>query len=241
MEIRRKFIVGLDLGTERDYSAAAIVEVVPGHLVAQSSANLQEATLARLFPPLPGSVESVYYVRQIKRWPLGTSYVEIAESVKRRFLDTQLYAPGYAKPVLVVDKTGVGRPVLDQLRAQGLTPLGIGITGAGAVNKQGPRDATVPKRDLALTLQILFQSKRIKLAKNLDEMEALVKELQAFKMKISQSGHDTYEAERESAHDDLVLSVCLAVWLGEYGEKYGLAVNEIRPLNVVDGGWKGWT
>lgn len=33
-----------------------------------------------------------------------------------------------------------------------------------------------------------------------------------FKVKISTSGHDSYEAWREGDHDDLVLAALLALW-----------------------------
>jgi hypothetical protein len=44
-----------------------------------------------------------------------------------------------------------------------------------------------------------------------------LRELLNFRVKISLSGHDTYEAWREQEHDDLVLAVGLAAWLAENG------------------------
>ncbi len=43
----------------------------------------------------------------------------------------------------------------------------------------------------------------------------LVEELQNFKLKITTAGNDTYEAWRESDHDDLVLAAAMAAWLCE--------------------------
>lgn len=43
----------------------------------------------------------------------------------------------------------------------------------------------------------------------------LVKELLNFKVTISTSGHDSYEAWREGDHDDLVLATAMALWLAE--------------------------
>ena len=43
----------------------------------------------------------------------------------------------------------------------------------------------------------------------------LVEELQNFKLKITTASNDTYEAWRESVHDDLVLAAAMAAWLGE--------------------------
>jgi hypothetical protein len=43
----------------------------------------------------------------------------------------------------------------------------------------------------------------------------LMRELQDFRVKISDQGHDSYGAWREGAHDDLVLAVAVAAWYGE--------------------------
>jgi hypothetical protein len=44
----------------------------------------------------------------------------------------------------------------------------------------------------------------------------LERELQHFKVKINtQTGHDSYEAWRESDHDDLVLAIALSLWFAE--------------------------
>jgi hypothetical protein len=55
----------------------------------------------------------------------------------------------------------------------------------------------------------------LKVAPDLAEGETFVSELSNFKVKISAAGHDSYNAWRESIHDDLVLSVALAAWFGE--------------------------
>jgi hypothetical protein len=43
--------------------------------------------------------------------------------------------------------------------------------------------------------------------------DVLINELQNFQVKVNlATGHDSYEAWREEAHDDLVLAVSLACW-----------------------------
>jgi hypothetical protein len=37
----------------------------------------------------------------------------------------------------------------------------------------------------------------------------------AFQVKVTASAHETFGSWRENAHDDLVLAVALAAWLGE--------------------------
>jgi len=51
------------------------------------------------------------------------------------------------------------------------------------------------------------------LAAELPEVNTLIHELQNFQVSISESGFDSYNA-RSGAHDDMVLSVAMALWLG---------------------------
>jgi hypothetical protein len=65
-------------------------------------------------------------------------------------------------------------------------------------------------------LQVLLQSGRLKFAEALPEVQAMVAELLAFKVKISTNGRDTYGNDwRENPHDDMVLALALASWNAE--------------------------
>jgi len=119
---------------------------------------------------------------------------------------------------LLVDRTGVGPFGLDPLRAAGFTPIGITITGGDAVTRDDAGGYRVPKRDLAGAVQVALQARRLRVVGALPLAEALRSELQNFRAKISLSGHDSYGAGadwRVGSHDDLVLSVAMAVWFGE--------------------------
>lgn len=122
------------------------------------------------------------------------------------------------KPSMAVDATGVGRPVIDMIREANLpaTIYPITLTGGDAVTQDG-MERHVPKRDVASTIAVLLQTGRLRIARGLRESETLLRELINFRVKISLSGHDTYEAWREQEHDDLVLAVGLAAWLFEKG------------------------
>ena len=65
------------------------------------------------------------------------------------------------------------------------------------------------------------------IARALPEAPVLVEELQNFKLKITTAGNDTYEAWRESDHDDLVLAVAMAAW---YGEKRLWSILKLPPM-----------
>jgi hypothetical protein len=55
----------------------------------------------------------------------------------------------------------------------------------------------------------------LKIAEELPHAEILVGELTTFSTKITLAGNETFEAWRERDHDDMVLAVAMALWLGE--------------------------
>jgi hypothetical protein len=186
-------IVGLDLGQSSDYTALAVLE---------RSFRHTDETLSEVIAD--------YAVRHLRRWQLKTPYdVIIAEVVKL------VASPPLDNPRLAVDQTGVGAAVVDLLRAAEpkamLRPV---LITAGHQTLPTGDEYHVPKKELVSTLQVLLQSRRLRVAP-LPEGELLVKELLAFKVKITLSANETFEAWRERDHDDLVLAVALAAWLGE--------------------------
>ena len=122
------------------------------------------------------------------------------------------------RPSMAVDATGVGRPVVDMIRDAHLPAsiYPITLTGGDAVVRDG-MERRVPKRDVASTIAVLLQTGRLRISRRLKESDTLLRELLNFRVKISLSGHDSYEAWREQEHDDLVLAVGLAAWLFEKG------------------------
>jgi hypothetical protein len=189
----RTYYVGVDLGQAQDYTAISIVQQVPG----------ESPT---------GKPENHYRLRYLRRPDLGTKYPAIVADV----LALLGRSPLTPASTLIVDKTGVGTAVVDMFTAAGVRPRAITITGGTAVNRTHPYELSVPKRDLAGLLVALYQGRRLKVSANLALAETLTNELVNFKMKINlQTGHDSYEAWRESIHDDLVLSVAMACWYAE--------------------------
>jgi hypothetical protein len=123
--------------------------------------------------------------------------------------------PPLAEPLLAIDQTGVGVAVVDQFRqAQPRARLvPILITGGHEITWEGGA-GHVPNKELVSSIQVLFQARRLKVA-NVPERETLVKELINFRVKITISANETFEAWRERDHDDMVLAVALAAWLAE--------------------------
>ena len=119
-------------------------------------------------------------------------------------------------PRLAVDETGVGAPVVDLFRQARLNAVlhPIHITGGSTVNRDRGVEY-VPKRNLVSVVQVALQTDKLKIAEALPEAGTLVRELQDFQVKITEAANDTYGAWREGAHDDLVLAVALALYVGK--------------------------
>src|SRR5436853_6859580 len=151
--------------------------------------------------PLP---PPIFQVGHLEGLPRGTPYPAILAHVSR--LLTKL--PGH--PELVIDFTGVGRPVFDMFVYSGISPLGVLIT-AGASETRDGSICGVPKLTLVSRLQALLHEGRLKILRELAEAETLVRELQDFRVEFTAAGHLTFNA-RTGKHDDLVLALAIAVW-----------------------------
>ena len=132
---------------------------------------------------------------------------------------------------LVVDQTGVGVAVVDLLRDAGFDGL-VAVTihgGDAVIAVESDREYRVPKRELAGAVQVALQRRRLRVVADFDLAAVLSAELENFRARISlTTGHDSYRAGEDwrtddpTKHDDLVLSVALALWWGEHAEKGGI-------------------
>jgi len=185
------YVLGLDLGQTKDFTALAVLERQP----AIAAEKLD------------------YALRHLRRFPLGTPYPAIVSAMTAIRKNSSLRdAP------LVVDQTGVGRAVVDMIhRARPRARIRpITITAVHDVVPDGA-GWHVPKKELVSVLQVLLQSKRLQVARALPMATVLVKELECFRVKITASANETFEAWRERDHDDLVLAAAMAAWVGEHG------------------------
>lgn len=187
---RPRYLFCLDFGQTQDPSARAVIERV-------------------------GMAPASYSVRDLKRYELHTPYQAVADDTAVKWVAPEV-AP--FERHLVVDATGVGRPVLEMLVQHGLEPIPVVITGGHDVTRvTGPCgvEYRVPKRDLAMSMQLVLQAGRFRVSPRLSFAERLKAELLAFRVKLTKAGNDTYEAWRESDHDDLVLACAVGVWWAE--------------------------
>ena len=195
--------MGVDLGQSQDPTAIGILRT------RESVWALTLETEGFGYVPLPPEEVRCDLVH-LERVPLGTSYPDIVRLVAARLAAIPLGVKD--EKYLIVDSTGVGRAVVDMMHASDLAPWAVTITGGDKAHFEGGV-WRVPKRDLVAALQVLMQTKTLRVAEGLAEGETFVRELQNFKYKISTAGHDTYEAWREGMHDDLVLAVAIAAWM----------------------------
>jgi hypothetical protein len=210
------YAIGLDLGQAADFTALAVLECPP-----------------------PGTAEGHYALRHLQRFPLGTPYTAIVPAVA-----AMTQADALQNAPVVADQTGVGRAVVDMLQQSVAWVVPVTITGGHAVTRADYGSYHVPKKELVTALQVVMQARRLHIARGLPDARILVRELENFRVKITASAHETFEAWREGDHDDLVLAVALACWWAErvghigpdaFGSGGGSLIADAPPGVFLDG------
>lgn len=199
MMIEKTYFLGVDLGQSKDPTALAVIErIVTTDLNCRDGVTFQHPQTVSLA------------LRYLERPKLATPYPDLVA----RIAAVSLAPPLAQNCEVVLDATGVGRPVVDMLRAEQLggklVPVVI-IPGEKQSFGEGGY-WRVPKRDLVTALAIALQKREIHIADGMPLTSVLLSEMLNFKMKITAAANDTYEAWRSGQHDDLVLAVALAVW-----------------------------
>jgi hypothetical protein len=206
-----RFTVGLDLGQVSDPSAIAILDE---RIETKRSMGLDDS---RIMNPGREIISRVYHLRHLERPPLGTAYTEIV----RGMVDLMNNPMLEGQSDLIVDATGVGRPVIQVMQESGLRPIPVIITfGEAGKDIVMGEDGyfRVPKVDIMSSLQVLFGSRRLQYPEELRDKEGTnlvpvwLQEMERFRMKTTKSGNMTYEAWRETDHDDIVLSIAIQCW-----------------------------
>ncbi len=149
------------------------------------------------------------HVRHLERIPLGTPYPKVIERVTA-------IIEKLPSADLVVDATGVGRPVIDWMWETGLEPVPVTITGGRFMSFDGDM-WRVPKKAPLRPLVAASEAGRLKVAKGLREAEALQRELGAFQKRITECGYSAFGGVGE--HDDLVIAAALICWRVEIARR----------------------
>ena len=193
---RADYFGGLDLGQSQDPTALVVVEraELRGEWDAAAYGYRKETALR---------------LRHLERMPLGTPYPDVVERAGQAMGSEKLAG----KRHLMVDATGVGRPVVDLLwRARLPGRMWPVLITCGDAEGYGDGYYRVPKRDLIVGLQVMLQSGGLQIAAGMRDGPTLVREMAQMRVKVTISGREKYGAWREGEHDDLVLAVALACW-----------------------------
>lgn len=227
-----KYLIGCDLAQTRDFSAVAVLERV---------IEFQPVEDAPINYPAPKHIP-VYHLRELERMR-GLHYTDVVDIVSS-FVN---HAEIQGENALVVDITGVGRPVYEMMIDQGLDPIGVTIHAGWNVTAHLSDDGTgygVPKHDIVAALQVLFQTNRMRFNPDLTHLQTLLEELNNMTLKRTEKGNAQYEAEGSSIHDDLVIAVGLAAWFGGMTEdrdpilRHHRQPDVGRPYNPLERGRK---
>ncbi len=169
---RPSYIVGLDLGQSRDFTALCVLEE-PVWIADEDTAFKFSVSQGWVSPAdmMPLHVEMarqgehyqqperpVLACRHLERFPLNTPYPAIVDRVASLLTSPML---ALREPVLVVDATGVGAPVVDLFRQRELQPIAVTITGGTTVTHARGFEYGVPKRDLVSTIAVLLENHRL--------------------------------------------------------------------------------
>lgn len=207
------YLIGLDVGQVLDPAALAIAELQ--------------------WVERPDYAAMQYDIRHLQRFELGTSYPDLVRQVKA-ICDALPLPRGRERAGfphvrlrqwrLLVDATGVGRPVIDMMEEEGLLPVAVTMHHGHAVTKHAWNEWTVPKRDLVGALQVVLQNSRTRLAQGLPAAKLVLDEARNFQYKLTKNMNDQYGAWREGKHDDLLFATGLIAWYGEtiYPPRYTL-------------------
>lgn len=224
------WIVGIDLAQGgSDYTAMVVTErVLPPGKPAEYSVIHIDRYRDRLAPEI-----------------IPTRSLELWQELNFRYQERMKASYGYLPPTPVeakvrfaVDATGVGPFGVFPLVDAGFHPFSILIHGGNAVTHPDEDTYHIPKRDLAGVINVLLGTRRLTIAEGLPETRVLRAELENFKVKINLRGHDSYAAGtsekwRDGEHDDLVLALAIACWIGEFDvEDQGFIADDVLKAFV---------
>lgn len=211
--VQRRVRIGIDVGQRVDPTAIVVCELeerIAGR-------HVSEAWDSVTGEYIPGKREVYYLIRHVERLPIGTSYPAVAARIVQLVESVQALVrqPDF-RPELIVDITGVGRPLVDLLRQ---TLIGHSYRLIGATITSGDRlhagaftdEVSVGKAYLVSRAQALMQTGRVKLPDSA-EARQLAEELKDFEVNITEKGTFTASA-KGGAHDDLVIALALALLL----------------------------
>jgi len=198
VEFPDRWLIGVDLGQQRDYSAAVLLRVDPTQSWEGPITNPR--TRQAEMRPLAG-----YVVTRIERVPLRTSYVQVIQAVRAFCWE----ASSLGHLDLIVDAGGPGRPIYDALQDAGLQPIAATAHGGQQTTLDGA-EMRASKEVMVLAMWELLAQRRLKVRPRIAHADAFKQELSFYEMQILPRGHASYGAP-EGQHDDILSATYLAI------------------------------
>ncbi len=152
------FIIGISLGVGIQPTALAVVEQV-----IDSGGNWLAKTRA-------------LELRHLERLPAQTSYPDTVERVATLLSSPEIdEGEGCGEAGVVVDVTGSGRAILELFKRSNIRVVTVGIVGAGVREEEVEfGDWRLPKVELVGTLRVAYETERLRMAKSLELVPAMV-------------------------------------------------------------------
>lgn len=202
--MRYKWIWGLDLAESEDFTALALLKIVP-----RAKTEYQVVSLERFNSRMPGILEKFGA-------PTDEYWSRVIE-----FLVARLGHPTVRlESCIAIDATGIGRRVLDLLlRSPALRQTGATVYPFQIRSRETKRFQRqdgliqVSRADLLSGARLLMSQGRLKIAGALAEGATLKQEL--LLVRPDERRQEGDGPARTRAHDDCVFGVALAADLGE--------------------------
>jgi len=210
-EEQKKFIFCLDLGQANDWTALLILErkqMVTTEWISEDPLVIQ----ARDLREKQTYEDAIYHLRYIERMR-NIPYPVVVERTKKVIEHPEIEG----RYMLVMDQSGVGRPVYDLFKKAGLQAVGVTITGGNTDRPVSRTEVNVAKTNLVAITQVISQTGRLQYAAGLADLDLLRSEIANFRVQVTKNANEIYGA-REGQHDDLILALAMGLW---FGEKYG--------------------
>ena len=176
--------IGVDLGKMHDFTAACVLE-------------RRLSIGARGWPERNslGFRRCRFVCRAIKRYKLGTEYSRIVDHIAAQATRLELRSPVR----LVIDAGGVGIGVEEMFRSalsgSNVEIHAISVTGGRTWSTAGYRRYNVAKLEIVSALREALESGRIKIPKALEFARTLSRELQNFRVRITDAATETFDAQ----------------------------------------------
>lgn len=205
--------IGISVGPPSDSTGLVVLETDDGSKPLPAS-DYRDLIYPRPEPrPEPPAGPVVHAVRRIQRFPPGTSYSAMRDAIEKLL-------EALASPVVVLDRTGIGKPISDTFQWPKADTIPVLLTA-------GERDTSarpwrIPRRDVADLLQLALQERRLTIAKSTLAAD-LAKDLRTFDPKPG-NGAAGELAWRDRPSDDLVLALCVALEEAERPPAYIVAI-----------------